>query len=535
MAINVVLSSTQATLGQVPAFPPIPAGATAGAPSASQQVSFVNNAVSGVYTQYTQSYVDAAGNTLNPGTPFRNNVRYCEFPGQRFFTKVQFDVNGNPLDDYEQSTYFFYQKFKVAPNKATGWARLVGQEVPIDGYSNNLAIAGATNWPSTIANLLDINGNPVVAAPQNATVGARKLVKVVNGFQTPQITQPVLDMWIPLLFWFNKDVRLAIPSVSIPYGQRFITTYIDQQSNLLFVAPGNLYAKLVVLETLSTGANPGTAAATQVNSVMSWTSLTPVLATNSVIDTTQTIQEMNLYINNIFVNPEIHDLYIKRIGFSLIRVHKVQSTIFTTATGSQQLNLLKFPCEVLYVGFRPNFNVASPDVNPNTWRDWHRLSLLTDQTLDTTAHASSETMIDNTVAWNAVSPMHKFNNSQFLVERISYPVSTQTVDTIQLQAHGINIFDYYKVQFFASYMPWVYGGPNIVTPEDPGALMLNFCLYPGTYQPSGHINVSRVREFYLNYVSSYISTANPTTMFVQADAINFLLISDGSAVLRYST
>jgi hypothetical protein len=26
-----------------------------------------------------------------------------------------------------------------------------------------------------------------------------------------------------------------------------------------------------------------------------------------------------------------------------------------------------------------------------------------------------------------------------------------------------------------------------------------FCLYPNDYQPSGHINVSRAREFYLNY------------------------------------
>ena len=29
--------------------------------------------------------------------------------------------------------------------------------------------------------------------------------------------------------------------------------------------------------------------------------------------------------------------------------------------------------------------------------------------------------------------------------------------------------------------------------------MVNFCLYPHSYQPSGHINVSRAREFYLDY------------------------------------
>jgi hypothetical protein len=536
MTVNTVLASTQATLGTVPAFPPIPAGATlVGPASTAQQVSYIDSPGTGIWTQYTQTYVQADGTVLNVGAPFRNNVRYCEYPGQRFFTKVQFEVNGNPLDEYEQSSMFFFQKFRVTPNKQTGWNRLVGQEVPIDGYSDVLAFQGASSWPDSINGLVDVDGNAVVAAPTNASVGARKQVKIVNGYQTPQITQPALDMWIPLLFWFNTDPRLAIPSVSIPYGQRFITVYTEQQQNLLFVAPGNLFAKLVVLETFSAGAGAGTAAALAVTSVQTWTSLTPVLATGSVIDSTQRIEEMQLYINNIFVNPEIHDLYIKRIGFSLIRVHKTQQTIFTTAQGQIQLNLLKFPCETLYVGFRPNYNVASPDVNPNTYRDWHRMTLLTDNTVETSAHASSQTMIDNTIAWNATSAMHKYNNSQFTVEKVVYPISTDTVDTIQLQAHGINIFDYYKEQFFGSYMPYTYGGANIVTPEDRGALMLNFCLYPGTYQPSGHINVSRVREFYLNYVSSYITAATPTTMFVVASAINFILISDGSAVLRYST
>jgi len=535
MTVNVVLASTQATLGVVPAFPALPAGATLLSATASAQTSYINNAGTGVYTQYTQTYVQADGTVVNVGAAARNNVRYCEYPGQRFFTKVQFEVNGNPLDEYDQASMFFFQKFRVTPNKQVGWDRLVGQEVPVNGYSDVLAFQGASSWPSQINGLTDVNGNALVAAPTNASTGARKQVKIVNGFQTPQITQPALDMWIPLLFWFNTDPRLAIPSVSIPYGQRFITVYTEQQANLLFVAPGNLFAKLVVSTALSAGANAGTATALAVTNVQSWTSLTPVLASGSVIDTTQVISEMQLYINNIFVNPEIHDLYIKRIGFSLIRVHKTQSTIFTTSTGQQQLNLLKFPCETLYIGFRPNVNVADPSVNPNTYRDWHRMTLLTDNKVETTSHSSSEVMIDNTVAWNAASNAHKFTGSQFLVERVTYPIQTQTVDTVQLQAHGINIFDFYKEQFFASYMPYTYGGANIVTPNDPGALMLNFCLYPGTYQPSGHINVSRVREFYLNYVSSYITAATPTTMFVVASAINFILISDGSAVLRYST
>jgi len=37
-----------------------------------------------------------------------------------------------------------------------------------------------------------------------------------------------------------------------------------------------------------------------------------------------TLQGISLYVNNIFTHPGIHDLYIKRIGFSLVRVHRRQ-------------------------------------------------------------------------------------------------------------------------------------------------------------------------------------------------------------------
>lgn len=37
-----------------------------------------------------------------------------------------------------------------------------------------------------------------------------------------------------------------------------------------------------------------------------------------------TVKSIALYVNNLFTHPAIHDLYIKRIGFSLVRVHRRQ-------------------------------------------------------------------------------------------------------------------------------------------------------------------------------------------------------------------
>ena len=84
-----------------------------------------------------------------------------------------------------------------------------------------------------------------------------------------------------------------------------ITIDIESQNKLLFVAPGNLFLRLTVTQQLSTGAAKGTDAALAVSDVKRWVTMTPVLASGSAIDTTQQISNMELYTNNIFVNPEI--------------------------------------------------------------------------------------------------------------------------------------------------------------------------------------------------------------------------------------
>jgi hypothetical protein len=112
---------------------------------------------------------------------------------------------------------------------------------------------------------------------------------------------------------------------------------------------------------------------------------------------------------------------------------------------------------------------------------------------------------------------------------------------LKISAHGIPIFNDLPVQFFNSYTPYVFGGHNLNSPTDPGAYFVPFCLYPGEYQPSGHINVSRAREFFLAYKGQplsggqTISATNTAELRIVATCINFLLISDGNASLRYST
>jgi len=118
----------------------------------------------------------------------------------------------------------------------------------------------------------------------------------------------------------------------------------------------------------------------------------------------------------------------------------------------------------------------------------------------------------------------------------------RTIDAIDVSAHGVSLFQKIDMRFYNQYKPLVFGQNTIVTPQDQGLALINFALYPGVFQPSGHINVSRAREFYIHIYSSVIGSANEGgsgtytgQIITEASALNFLLISDGSAVLRYST
>lgn len=529
--VNAVLGTVSATVGTVPAFPSF-IGSN-GSASSTASVSDTPNATSGVYTKYTYEYVDSAGDVLTVGNAASNFVRYVEYPGQRFPASVRFEVNGNPLDSYDPNVAVFHQKFKLQPNKVVGWKRLMGQEVPLEAHSDLMAITGTSPYGAAADLVSTVTNDVAVGVATSALTTARKLVSVVNGPQTPKATQPALELWIPLLFWFCKDPRLAIASVSIPYGQRFINMDIETQANLVQVAPGDLFLRTTVSTTTSAGTGKGTAAAQAVTSVSRWITLTPTLATGSVVNTTQAITTLDLYINNIFVNPEIHDIYIKRIGFSLIRVHRIQVNRVSNATDSILMSQMKWPIETMFLGMRPAYNVSTS--NPNMHRDWHRMTATVENSMTVDAYAATEVMTADDVAFNASNAAHKYNFVKTQAERLNYFTEVPTVNTIEVVVHGITLYTQNKSVFYNAYLPYTYGGANIMTPEDPGALMLNFCMHPGTYQPSGHINLSRAREFYVNYTSSYIDNNNPADLINVATALNFLLTADGSCVLRYNT
>ena len=518
--------------------------------------------------------VDAFGNSVADGTDSkRNMIRYVEYPGERLFAKVQFEVNGNPLDEYDYRTASMMRKFCIHDEKLYGYKKMIGQEVAIEGMSGPRACpvedahydttlpassdehgpsagphAGSIlnegktastymlkpvhsgggfqpgQWESAPASLTqagqtqtDLVVEPitgVTASDTRANYGhvSRQLLQAVDGPQTPKYWQPPLEIWNRLWFWFNLDARLSVPSVSIPVGQRFITITLATAEDILVSFPG-----LFIQQTI----NAADAVTADLN-VDVTRNFRPWWNTTTL--TAPTISTLELYINNIFVNPEVHDLFIRRVGFSLIRVFRQH--VCSASSGASDLVLLsqlKWPIECLFIGFQPVFNYDKSN-NKNYHRDWHRMGKTFDVICE--SRQSALTGADG-------SDLSFSNIGQIIPD--TYVVERPTVTDISISAHGIKIHDAFPQAFFNSYEPFHYGDTSIRPPKDAGAMMVNFSLFTGCYQPSGYLNTSRAREFYLHWTSNYISTTTTVCIIAVGIALNFLLVTDGSAVLRYST
>jgi hypothetical protein len=287
-----------------------------------------------------------------------------------------------------------------------------------------------------------------------------------SGNQTFKYRHDSIDLWIPLLFWF-KQFNQSLPSIAVPYGKTFVDIELAKVAEIVSFADyggGGAYVE-------------------------------------------PTIERCDLYVNNLFILPELQDIFLRKIGFTLIRVHLEHKETLSIGNHSVRLNQLKWPIETLYMCFRPQ-------VNSTTSQGW--------------AKCTSLAIVDRPTPVASGAPVTTFTNN------IRYFSETPVISRLELSAHDIPIYKDFPAQFFNSYIPLRFG-KNINTPEDQGWYMMNFNLWPGERYPTGHINISRAREFYLSYTSDVITNTNKADLVVLADAINFLLVADGTAVLRFST
>jgi hypothetical protein len=501
------------------------------------------------------SLVDSFGTAIGAGVNYVSLFRYCEFPGNALLKKVKFSINTNVLDEYTSDCSVMHEKFCVPMNKRDAYNRLTGQEVPVKGWSGvkqsrigrnyfptpsttgaSMSSLGESSKISNISSCLDeafglvrMGANPLTTnttAAEHYTT-CRREVSILNGPQTPKFFQPALDLWVRLNFWFCRDFHLSLPSVAIPFGQRRFEIHYADFSDLVKEVP-HIYLQTTVLTGVeSTGTTPTTipiVRSVSYNPIRPSEGGTAVRLPSAHTDVPPSITTQ-LYVNHLFVNPEVHAIYVNKVTFTMVRVWRENLIHCEGTTNQQQLTQLKWPIEYMFVGVRPKYNIT-PTLNPDhIYHDWHRFSLNWPMDEQLNTHLSSGRI--------AATENARDITTEYQVVPDLYYQSFNFVTSIDIIAHGIKLFDAMPSTFFSQYVPYHYGGLGINPPiDDPGAMFINFALHPTAYQPSGHINVSRAREFYLNWASHFGGACD---LVVVASAINFLMLSDGSGILRFST
>lgn len=225
--------------------------------------------------------------------------------------------------------------------------------------------------------------------------------------------------------------------------------------------------------------------------------------------TTPDIHECSMFSNHIFMPKEIHDILLKKFTFNLIRITKRHKQILTSPKDSILLNEIKHPVENLYIAFRPRANLSISS-------SWYKMRVMT----------------SNNCKFAVVSDTPGLNTIKSATSR--YFSESDSVDVVGVNIHSNKYYADHYPGFYSDYQSYQ-RGPNVNTPDDAGWLMVPFALNANIRAPNGHINVSRARELYLNYTSSYITHETPVDLIVLSDSINFLDVKDGAMVVRYST
>jgi hypothetical protein len=147
------------------------------------------------------------------------------------------------------------------------------------------------------------------------------------------------------------------------------------------------------------------------------------------------------------------------------------------------------------------------------------------------ARTDANTLVVPAMIWNAVLGLCQ------LVCREATEVSSlaSLVQHLGVTAHGITLYPELPSVFYSSYLPIRYFTNSLaVSPVDPGAFFILFCLYPGKFNPSGHYNLSAGRELYINY--KLLDEVGPgvVEMVTSMAALNFLVRRGDTCSLRFS-
>jgi|UniRef100_A0A6C0IW25 hypothetical protein len=440
------------------------------------------------------------GRVLGTSASVRDTIKYVDFPGEFGIKKASFKVNGNPIAEFTFYDYMYCREFELPAHKKEAYYRAMGQELPIEAKSASNPVTGSTD------NVAMSSGSMY-----------RTVKQIVRGHQTPQYATTQLDCWSELLFWFSRYNEGMILSAAIPSGQRMIDITFRAPTSMVSRGPAgwhhtwvNVYDKTDLVEATDVKHE-----CTIIDRIDEWT----VFNTNGAITGAPTLTA-ELYIGHLFVLPLIHDIFVERVGFFLVRL--LQNQTYDTSAATTEMRLTtRFPTENIRFGLWPTANLLDAE-------KWHKASSVTERSFQERVAVSVSALATTAVT----SLTNVFGAGRG--ENFTYFEEAATIDTAHLKSHGAYLTPVdAPMAYFSNYQSTRFGAKACSGAVDKG--QISFALENGEWEFSSHFDMSRARETDLTLKSSVISSTTTGRVVIQTTAINFLMIAEGSAVLRFAS
>ena len=292
------------------------------------------------------------------------------------------------------------------------------------------------------------------------------------------------ELYVPLEFWFCRNVGLALPLIALQYHEVKINIEYESAANLVDICVTNLTKED---ELICTNGNklPGIGTAYQVGGIDE-----PRYADGSAIS----LSDANLWVDYVFLDTDERRRFAQLSHEYLIE--QLQFTGTDTMTSSTSADSMKpvrlnfnHPCKELIWAVKKNENgLVAPF--------WNNFSTAVSENANTTAN--------------------------------NYLLSTNPTMQAKIMLNGNDRFATRKGDYFSLVQPYQHH-ENTPDVNHNGINVYSFALKPEEHQPSGTLNMSRIDTAVLSLSSSVSGTIH-----VYAVNYNVLRILSGMGGLAYS-
>ena len=421
------------------------------------QISRNGDLINRVYLQVTLPKIKTPG-TSTDGT------RYVNYVGLRLIKSVLIEIGGQQIDKHYSDWLYIWNELSLPSGKRYGYDTMVGADKDITSYNDT-------------------------------------------------------TLYIPLEFWFCRNVGLALPLIALQYHEVKIKIDFETKENCAFdLVAGDGSVTRGAL-TSGSGAPATYAADVDTGDV--------VLANAANVDP---ITDMSLWVDYIFLDTDerrrfaqlSHEYLIEQLQFT------GTETLNAGSTNRVKLNF-NHPCkELIWVAKPNNFKKKA------SWYNYTDTDYV-DYTTNIITETNPKTISDVATSTNYMAGFN-FGGT----DASPIVAATPFADTI-LQLNGNDRFSVRDGTYFSYVQPFQHH-TNI--PTNPGINVYSFALKPEDHQPSGTLNMSRIdtatlmvttKQGLLNGSGSY--KPEPLTFSginIYAVNYNVLRILSGMGGLAYS-